>query len=633
MPLSSYEAIKNLHAEKHLFFGRVLFAVSVCAVLSMVLTVRLFQLQVIQREYFSTRSDENRMRLTVIPPVRGLIYDRSGALLAQNAPGFVLEVVPEEINNLDDTLARLTTLVHLTDADVARFRDRMKKTPKYRGVPLRTNLSMEEVARFQLNRYEFEGVDINAGLTRNYPLGKSGSHVIGYIGGITEEDLTVVDEKAYRGTQYMGRTGIEKSHEDLLHGTLSTKVVETNAGGRPLRDLDYHRGAPGLNLFLTIDAHLQEAAEHAFGARNGALIAIEPQTGEVLTLLSKPGFDPHLFVEGIDTPTYKALNEDKGHPLFNRALQGQYSPGSTIKPFMALAALDANVKNPEEREFCTGSFTLPGSDRKYRCWQRKGHGWVDMNDAVQHSCDVYFYQLALTLGIDRITSFLGLFGVGAQTGIDLPVEKSGLLPSRDWKRRVRKENWYPGETLNVGIGQGYMTTTPLQLAQIAARMAMRGGGFRPHLVHATQDAMTGAVTPVRPEALPPIRLRDAGAWERIINAMEDVAHEAGGTAFGAFHDAPYQIAAKTGTVQVAALSQDENVAPKQDSIPEELRDHALFIAFAPPDNPKIALALLVEHAGGGGGHIAAPIARQVLDAYLVPRTLPPPANAKMGPPP
>lgn len=622
MRLSSYEAIKNLHVERHMFLARVLFAIVVCGGLALVLTARLFHLQVMQHDYYSTRSDENRMRLTVIPPVRGLIYDRAGALLAQNAPGFVLEIVPEEIKDLDATLARLAPLVHLTDADIARFKERMRKMPKYRGVPLRTNLSMEEVARFQLNRYEFDGVDINAGLTRNYPLGKSGSHVVGYIGGITEDDLAVVDEKAYRGTQYIGRTGVEKSHEDLLHGALSTKVVETNAGGRPLRDLDYRRGSPGLNLFLTIDAHLQDAAEHAFGARNGALIAIEPQTGEVLALVSKPGFDPHLFVEGIDTPTYKALNDDKGHPLFNRALQGTYSPGSTIKPVMALAALDANLKNPEEREFCTGEFTLPGSDRKYRCWQRKGHGWVDMNDAVQHSCDVYFYQLALTLGIDRISSFLGAFGVGTPTGIDLPVEKGGLLPSREWKRRVRKENWYPGETLNAGIGQGYLTMTPLQLATVTSRLAMRGGGFRPHLLHATQDAVSGAVTAVRPEALAPIRLRDAGAWERIIHSMEDVAHEAGGTAFGAFHDAPYQIAAKTGTVQVAALAQDEEVAAKQDTVAEELRDHALFIAFAPPNNPKIAMALLVEHAGGGGGHIAAPIARQVLDAYLIPRGAP-----------
>jgi penicillin-binding protein 2 len=624
-----YAAIKNLHVERQAFFARVAFAAFACAALALVLTGRLLHLQVLQHDYYTTRSDENRMRLTVIPPVRGLVYDRGGALLAQNAPGFVLEVVREEVPDMEWALGRLKQLVNLTDADVARFRERLKKTPKYRGVPLRTNLSMEEVAHFQLNRYEFQGIDIKAGLTRNYPLGKSASHVVGYIGGITEDDLAVVDEKEYRGTQYIGRTGVEKSHEATLHGTLSTKIIETNAGGRPLRDLDTHRGAPGLNLFLSIDAKLQQAAEKAFGPRNGALVAIEPQTGEVLALMSKPGFDPHLFVEGIDFATYKILNDDPSHPLFNRALQGTYSPGSTIKPFMALAALEGNAKNPAEREFCTGEFTLPGSARKYRCWQRKGHGWLDMEGAVAHSCDVYFYQLALTLGIDRISTFLGRFGVGAQTGLDLPNEKAGLLPSREWKKRVRREAWYPGETLNIGIGQGSFTMTPLQLAQVTARLAMRGGGFKPHIVHATQDAATGTVTPVAPEVLPPIRLREPADLEHIVDAMETVAHVPGGTAYRAMNDALYRVAAKTGTVQVAALAQDEEVAPKQEDVPEHLRDHALFIAFAPADAPKIALAVLVEHAGGGGGAIAAPIARKVMDAWLLPLIAP----APKGPPP
>lgn len=631
MRMSSYEAIKNLHVERQTFFARVAVAMTVCAGLSLLLAARLVHLQVLQHEYYTTRSDENRMRLTVIPPVRGLIYDRGGALLAQNAPGFVLQVVREEVPDLDAALARVGRLVNLTEADITRFRERLRKTPKYQGVPLRTNLSLEEVARFQLNRYEFEGIDIEAGLTRSYPLGKSAAHVVGYIGGITEDDLAAVDEKAYRGTQYIGRTGAENSHEDALHGTLSTKIVETNAGGRPLRELDYRRGAPGHNLFLSIDARLQQVAEAAFGPRNGALVAIEPQTGEVLALVSKPGFDPHLFVEGIDVATYRALNDDPTHPLFNRALQGQYSPGSTIKPFMALAALEAGTKNPLEREFCSGEFTLPGAARKYRCWQRKGHGWLDMEGGVARSCDVYFYQLALTLGIDRIHAFLTRFGLGTATGLDLPGEKGGLLPSREWKKRVRRENWYPGETLNIGIGQGYLTTTPLQLAHITARMAMRGQGFRPHIVHAVQDAATGTVTAVAPEPLPPIQLRNAGDWERIVNAMEVVAHDPGGTAYRASHDAIYRIAAKTGTVQVASLAQDEEVAPKQEDVAEHLRDHALFVAFAPADAPRIALSVLVEHAGGGGGAIAAPIARKVMDAWLVPPAPVTPAPA--GPPP
>jgi penicillin-binding protein 2 len=628
--MARYAALKNLHVERETFVGRVTFAMVVCAGLATVLAGRLLQLQVLDHDYYSTRSDENRMRLTVIPPVRGLVYDRNGALLAQNAPGFRLEVVREAVPDLEWALGRAGQLVHLTEADLARFRDRLKKTPKYQGVALRTNLSMEEVARFQLNRYEFTGVDINAGLTRSYPLGASAAHVVGYIGGITEDDLKAVDEKAYRGTQYIGRTGIEKSHEDQLHGVLSTKMIESSAGGRPLRELEEYkqRGAPGTNLLLSLDARLQAAAEKAFGARNGALVAIEPATGEVLALLSKPGFDPHLFVEGIDATTYKALNDDPTHPLFNRALQGTYSPGSTIKPFMALAALEAGSKNPLEKEFCSGEFALAGSARKYRCWERKGHGWLDMEGGVARSCDVYFYQLALVLGIDRIHGFLQRFGMGTPTGLDLPGEKAGLLPSREWKRRTRQENWYPGETLNIGIGQGYMTNTPLQLAHMTALLAMRGHGFRPHMVHATQDPATGEVTRVAPEPLPPIDLR-AADWQRVVDAMQVVAHVPGGTAYGAFHDAPYRTAAKTGTVQVAALAQDEEVAPKQEDVAEHLRDHALFIAFAPADQPKIALAVLVEHAGGGGGKIAAPIARQVMDTWL----LPPAAPAKSGPPP
>lgn len=622
MRLSSYDAIKNLHAERQTFFTRVLFAVIVCSGLTLLLLARLLHLQVLQHDYYTTRSDENRMRLTVIPPVRGLIYDRHGALLAQNVPAFVLEVVPEQVGDLDATLERLGRLVSISQFDHTRFRERMRKTPPYRGVPLRSNLSMEEVARYQINRHEFTGVDIVAGLTRSYALGASAAHVVGYIGGISEDDLKLVDEKVYRGTNYIGRTGVEKSHESELHGALSTKIVETNAAGRPLRELEYRRGAPGLNLFLTIDARLQLAAETAFGDRNGAVVAIAPESGEVLALVSKPGFDPHLFVDGIDHQSYRALNEHPGHPLFNRVLQGTYSPGSTIKPFMALAALEAGSKNPQEREFCTGEFTLPNSERKYRCWERKGHGWMDMEAGVAHSCDVYFYQLALSLGIDRIHTFLNGFGLGLPTGVDLPGEKSGLLPSREWKKRTRRESWYPGETLNIGIGQGSFTTTPLQLAQITARMAMRGGGFRPRLVHATQDAVSGTVTAVTPEPLPRITLRDPQDWERIVDAMEQVAHQPGGTAYRIGYNAPYRIAAKTGTVQVAALAQDEDIARKQSEIAEHLRDHALFIAFAPADAPKIAIMVLAEHAGGGGGAIAAPIARQVMDAYLLPAAAP-----------
>jgi penicillin-binding protein 2 len=631
MRISSHTSIKNLHVERQMFLGRMLFAGGLSAALALTLVMRLLHLQVVQHDYFETRSDENRMRLTVIPPVRGLIYDRNGTLLAQNKPAFVLEVVREQVGDLDATLEQIGRIINLTESDIARFRDRLKKTPPYRGVPLRTNLSMEEVARYQIDRQDFVGVDVAAGLTRNYPLGMSAAHVVGYIGGITEEDLKDVDEKKYSGSNYIGRTGVEKSHEDDLRGMFGTKIVETNAAGRPLRELDYHRGAPGENLYLTIDAKVQLAAEQALGDRNGAVVAIAPDTGEVLALVSKPGFDPHLFVEGVDFATYKALNEDPSHPLFNRVLQGQYSPGSTIKPFMALAGMENGVSATRERLFCPGTFTLPGSDRKYRCWKRHGHGWMDLTSAVTQSCDVFFYQVALSLGIDRIDSFLDGFGLGHATGLDLPGEKGGLLPTREWKKRARRENWYPGETLNVGIGQGYMTLTPLQLANITARVAMRGAGFRPHIVHATEDSLTRVMHTIAPEPLPAIALRDPLIWDRAIAAMENVAHSPSGTAYRIGAKSPYRIAGKTGTVQVAGLAQDEEEAPKMAAVPEHLRDHALFIAFAPADHPKIAVSVLVEHAGHGGSE-AAPIAKAVMDTYLLPMLQTPVLNAQAPPP-
>ncbi len=498
----------------------------------------------------------------------------------------------------------------------------MRKAPKYTDVPLRFNLTAEEHANYQVNRYDFTGVQIEPSLTRKYPLGESAAHVIGYIGGITEADLAKVDEKAYRGTNYFGKNGVESSYEDSLHGTLGTKIVETNAAGRPLREVDYRLGLPGGNLYLSIDSKLQLAAEQALGELNGAVVALEPNTGEILALVSKPGFDPHLFVDGIDVPTYRALNDNEERPLFNRALQGQYAAGSTIKPFMALAGLDARLINPADSVFCNGEFTLPGIRHKYRCQKREGHGWVDMNHGVVASCDVYFYNVALKLGIDRIHAFLSQFGLGRPLGVDLPGEKGGLMPSREWKKRVRKEDWYLGETLNIGIGQGYTLVTPLQLAQISARLALRGKGFRPHIVHAVQNRETQKSMIVPPEPLTPIILRDDSEWTRIIETMEHVVHTPGGTAYRIGRDAPYRIAGKTGTVQVAALKQSEDEAPDMASVARKLRDHAVFIAFAPVEAPTIAIAVLAEHAGHGGS-VAAPVARAVMDAWLIKRTAPP----------
>ena len=610
------EKIKDLHGEKNTFLSRAIFAGVTCLALAVVLVVRLINLQVMNHDYYSTRADDNRMRITPIPPVRGLIYDRNGTLLAENRPAFVLEVTPEQIGNMDDALKSLESVIALTPKDISRFKERVRKTPRYRGVPLRSNLSMEEVARYEINRHDFHGIDVNAGLTRNYPLSLAASHVVGYVGSINEDELKDLDPGQYQGLLQMGKVGVEKSQEDLLRGAPGAKIIEANAYGRPLRELDYRQGAPGKNLYLSLDAKVQAVAEQALGDLNGAVVAIDPRNGEIIAMVSKPGFDPQLFAEGVDAQTYKELNTDPNRPLFNRALQGTYPPGSTVKPAMALAGLEYNVVTSDHREFCKGEYTLPGSSRKYRCWKRTGHGWLDMMGGVMKSCDVYFYSLANTLGVDRIYEAMSGFGLGKPTGVDLPLEKGGLMPSREWKRRARRDNWYPGETLNIGIGQGYMSATPIQLAQMAARIAMRGGGFKPHIVHATEDALTKKMTLVTPEALPQIPMQNPKNWDVVIAAMEGVAQEQGGTAYKIGHDAPYRIAAKTGTAQVAGMSQDEAKARSMESIPLHLRDHALFIAFAPADDPKIAVGVLAEH-GGHGASVAAPIARKLMDMYLL----------------
>jgi len=619
--LSSFDAMKDSYEEKRTFTTRIWVAAVFCLLLIGGLVTRMVDLQILQHDYYTTRADDNRMRLTPVAPVRGLVYDRNGGLLAQNVPAFVLQITPEQVpGKLDDTLARLGELVRLTDTDLARFKERLRKTPRYRAVVLRTNLSPEEVARYELNAYDFHGVDVTAGLLREYPLGDVASHVVGYVGGITDSDLQEIDEASYQGLTQIGKTGVERSHEEELRGTPGNKIVEANAGGKPLRELDYRPGAAGKNLYLSIDAKLQSVAEQALGDLDGAVVAIDPRSGEVLALVSKPGFDPGPFVEGIDSESYHALLLDPDRPLYNRALLGSYPPGSTIKPFMAAAGLIAGTLNPATRIFDPGYFQLPNVERKYRCYFRQGHGWVDLDLAIQKSCDVYFYQQALNMGIDRIDSVLGQFGFGRLTDLDIPNEKSGLLPTRAWKQRVYRQAWFPGETINTGIGQGYLTVTPVQLAQATARMAMRGRGFKPHLVHAVEDPATHNVTAVEPEALPPIEPKQSALLDRVVSAMQLVTQSPGGTAYRVFKDAPYSVAGKTGTAQVAGLKQDENFAPKLDTVPKQLRDHALFMAFAPADDPQIAIAVIAEHAGHGGTS-AAPVARVVMDQYLLGRVL------------
>jgi len=612
--MAADNAIKNHAAERSMFLLRTAVAGAVIAVLVGVLLFRVSYLQVLRHGYYETRSQDNRMRVQVMPPVRGLIYDRNGVILADNLPAYRLEIVPEQVEDLSATLDRLANIIEIRDADRDRFHERVAKTPRFRGVPIRLNLSQREVARFEVNRGDFPGVEIRAGLTRHYPLGAVAAHLVGYVGGITVQDLRRVDEKRYRGSNHIGKSGVEYSYESRLHGEPGSRVVETNASGRALRELEMNRPTAGESLYLTIDARLQKAAFDALGDQDGAVVAMDPNTGGLLALVSKPSYDPDLFVDGISHINYKRLITDPHKPLFNRALQGQYPPGSTVKPVMALAGLETDQIEADKQVWCPGFITLPGSNHRYRDWKRSGHGWVDMPEAIFRSSDVYFYKLGLKLGIDNIHRYGELFGLGARTGVDLPRENSGIMPSRAWKNGTRNQPWYPGETLNTIIGQGFMTTTPLQLAQMTSRIAGRGDGYKPHVLRAWKNPVDGSVTSSTPTPLRPIQLNDPAHWQVVIKGMEEVIGNPRGTAYHYVgQNLDYTIAGKSGSAQVTKLAQNE-AAPDLEDVEHQFRDHALFVAFAPIENPEIAVAVLVEH-GGGGSSVAGPVARQVIDAF------------------
>lgn len=607
--------IKDYIFESRLFLRRSIAALLVAALLLGVLVSRLIYLQIFAHEHYATLSDDNRVKIEPLPPNRGLIYDRNGLLLAENLPSYRLEITPEQVRNLDETLDRLAALINIRDLDRKRFYKLRERTPSFNPVPLRFHLSDEEVARFAVDRHLFPGVEIVAGLSRHYPHGSLAVHAIGYVGRIDERDLQRVDGSNYSGTTHIGKIGVEKTYEDELHGTVGYRQVETNAEGRALKTLQTTPPVPGRNLYLTIDARLQAKAETAFGDRAGTTVVLDPNNGDVLAFVSQPGFDPNLFVNGIDSETYAALQEDRKQPLFNRGLRGQYPPGSTIKPFVGLAGLELGLVTEHTPTFCPGYFQLPGKDRKYRDWKRTGHGKVDLNNAIAQSCDVYFYDLAQSMGIDRMHDFLSRFGFGRRTGIDIVGELSGLLPSSAWKREARSQPWYPGETLITGIGQGFMLTTPLQLASATATLATYGHHLKPRMVFATQGVDEKHLDPQPVQTLAHLDARDMRNWHAVIEAMHDVVQGPRGTARRIAQGAKYQIAGKTGTAQVFGLKEEEEY--DAESIEEHLRDHSLFIAFAPVDKPKLAIAVIVEH-GGSGSAVAAPIAREIFDYYLQP---------------
>jgi len=608
--------LKDHQRELYYFKLRLAIAAGFVLLLFFLLFLRFFYLQVLQHEHYRTLAENNRISIVPIVPNRGLILDRNGALLAHNYSAYTLEITPSNVDNLEALINQLANVVEITPKDLKRFRKLMEESKNVESIPIRTRLNDVEVARFAVNHYRFPSVEIKARLFRHYPLGEMTSHVIGYISRINDDDLEWLEEKGglanYRGSDYIGKTGIEQSYEMQLHGKTGFEQVEIDANGRAVRTLSRIPPVSGDNLLLTLDARLQEFAEKAFGNYRGALVAIDPSSGGVLAFVSKPGFDPNLFVDGIDPQNWDALNNSPDKPLTDRALRGQYPPGSTFKPFLALAGLELNKRNPQYTINDPGYFSLPGSSHRYRDWKTGGHGAVDLHKSLVVSCDSYYYSLAYDLGIDNIHNFISQFGMGQKTGIDIEGEGLGLLASQEWKLKRFKEKWFAGDTVSVGIGQGYNLVTPLQLVTATAIIANKGVAFRPHLVRYIQDSKTNQLKIIPSEVLYNINFKPDNLT-LIQKALVDVTRP-GGTAARAGANSAYPIAGKTGTAQVVALKQPD----KSTEIPvdERQRDHALFIAYAPADNPQIVLAVLVEN-GGHGAATAAPLARQVLDFYLL----------------
>ncbi|MBJ6138386.1 penicillin-binding protein 2 [Marinobacter litoralis] len=604
---------KNTAAERRLFQRRALVMLVFVMLLMSGLLARMYQLQVIEHDIYTTLSDKNRVQVQSVPPPRGLVYDRNGELLAENRPVFSLTIVPERAAPIDDTLARLGRIIEIEDEDLKRFRKRLNEPRRpFQEIPLFYDLGEPEIAKMAVHRHEFPGVEVSAELVRYYPHSDLTAHALGFVGRINREELNRIDPVNYAGTNYIGKSGIERFYEEVLHGRVGYQHVETNARGRILRVLERENPVPGEDLELHLDLRLQRKAHELLEGRRGAIVAIEPATGGILALASVPGFDTNKFVTGISVADYRELSESIDKPLFNRALRGQYPPGSTIKPMMAVAALDSGVTTRDRKIWDPGYYQLREGGRRYRDWKRSGHGWVDLKDSVAQSCDVYFYDVAVEMGVDTMHKYLSAFGFGEDATLDVSGALSGLLPSDDWKRAMRNERWYPGDSVNMGIGQGFFLATPLQLATATALVANRGEWVEPRLLKDIRgDRTADEFLPA--ETHNPLVLKDPENWEYVVDTMEEVMHGAKGTARRAARGASYRMAGKTGTAQVFSLGQDEEYDAEE--VRERLRDHALFVGFAPADDPKIAVAIIVEN-GGGGSSVAAPVARGLFDAWL-----------------
>ncbi len=607
------QPIKNEQDEQALFRSRALVGFIGIAVLVGLLASRYVYLQLLQHEDFTTRSESNRVQVRPVAPNRGLIYDRRGRVVAANRPAYRLEVIPEKTGDIEETLQRLGEIVTLTDEDLERFDTARGRSLSFNSIPLRLDLDEGELSRFAVNGHRFPGVSVVPYLSRHYPQGELLTHVIGYVGRLDDRDLASVDASDYRGTTHIGKLGIEKSYEGLLHGRSGIERVETNARGRVVRELERQDPVPGSDLILSIDIDVQKAAWDALGDRAGSVVAIDPRDGSVIAMVSKPAFDPNLFVNGIRQADYQAILDAPYRPLVNRSVNGGYEPGSTLKPFVGLAGLELDVVQPTDRVFSNGRYYLPNYDRPYRDWKAGGHGSVDMAQALEESVNTYFYQLAVDMGIDRMHDYLAQFGFGRVTGVDLPGESEGLLPSRDWKRGRYNQPWYPGETVIAGIGQGFNVVTPLQLANAQAAL-VNGGQLRaPRIVYAVKGAEDSSASRELAPLLDQVPVINPEHWDLVMEGMRRVVNGRRGTARDVALETDYVIAGKTGTAQV--FTQQQNRDYKQEDLDESLRNHALFIAFAPFENPTISVAVVVEH-GGAGSKVAAPIARATLDAWL-----------------
>jgi penicillin-binding protein 2 len=620
------EPLKDHHSERRLFISRVVFSAIVSFVVLGLVVARLVQLQVFDHELFAEKSQGNRVRIKSVPPIRGLVFDRKGRVIAENLPAYQLELIPEQVADIADTLQRLAAIGLIDEADIARLEKLSHSGQRFKPVTLKFRLSDKEIANFAIQRPRFPGVDFQPRLVRHYPQGELFAHAAGYVGAVSEADLKRLDAARYAGTSHTGKTGVERSFEAKLHGEAGYRHVISNARGRQvpanpnelLDELLVDQSAkPGANVYLTLDMDLQRIATTALDGRRGAVVAIDPGNGDILALVSTPSFDPNLFALGMSRAQYAELRDSPDRPLFNRALAGSYPPGSTIKPMLALAALATGATNLTRKSVCIGYFTLPDSEHRYRDWKPAGHGPVDLHDAIAQSCDVYFYEMSGRLGIDNMHHYLTQFGLGQIAEIDVAGERPGIVPSREWKRNNfndrDNQRWYHGETVIASIGQGFMLATPLQLAVAAGTLGKRGERYRPRLVAATEDVLTGERTLIQPVRLDDVDIQNDFYWDNVLQAMHDVMQGPRGTARATGSGAPYEMAGKSGTSQVVSIAQDAEY--DEDEIAERLRDHALFISFAPFDDPKIAVAVVVEN-GSSGSNVAAPIARALMDEYL-----------------